>query len=91
MLDRHLFTCFATALTLAPQAAWSAASALDPKVQAYLEKHCLKCHDAAVHKGDFRIDNLSTKIGFEDPPQWLELMERLNSSAIASTRHRHLL
>ncbi len=32
-----------------------------------------------MQKGDFRIDNLSPKIGFEDTPHWLELMERISS------------
>lgn len=73
---------------LAPHATWSAASALDPKVQAYLETHCLKCHDADVQKGDFRIDNLSAKIGFEDTPQWLELMERINSGEMPPKKQK---
>ncbi|MDZ4403086.1 DUF1592 domain-containing protein [Prosthecobacter sp.] len=86
MLDRHLFTCFVTVLTLAPHGAWAAA--LDPKVQSYLETHCLKCHDADVQKGDFRIDNLSPKIGFEDTPQWLELMERINSGEMPPKKEK---
>ena len=73
---------------LAPHAAWSAAPALDSKVRAYLETHCLKCHDADVQKGDFRIDNLSPKIGFEDTPQWLELMERINSGEMPPKKEK---
>ncbi len=73
---------------LAPHAAWSAAPALDSKVRAYLETHCLKCHDADVQKGDFRIDNLSPKIGFEDTPQWLELMERINSGEMPPEKEK---
>ena len=30
-------------------------------------------------KSDFRIDGLSAKVGFEDTPQWLEVMERISS------------
>src|ERR1700743_2947248 len=52
---------------------------LDPKLSSYLEEHCYDCHDATTQKGDFRIDTLSSKIGFENTPQWLEIMERINS------------
>ncbi|MFM7605688.1 MAG: DUF1587 domain-containing protein, partial [Prosthecobacter sp.] len=68
---------FAAALLLAGTAARGVT--LDSKVQAYFEQHCLKCHDAEVQKGDFRIDNLSPKVGHENNPQWLEIMERINS------------
>jgi len=68
--------CFALS---AREAMAAPAAALDPKVQAYFEQHCLKCHDADAEKGDFRIDTLSPKVGFEDTPQWLEIMERISS------------
>jgi hypothetical protein len=55
------------------------AHALPPDVQSYLETHCNKCHDGDVQKGEFRIDNLSPKVGFENTPQWLEIMERIGS------------
>jgi hypothetical protein len=55
------------------------AATLDPKVQAYFVQHCLKCHGAEAKKDDFRIDTLSPKVGFESTPQWLEIMERINS------------
>lgn len=61
---------------------------LDPKVQAYFDKHCLGCHDAESEKGDFRIDNLSTKIGFEDTPQWLEIMERISSGEMPPKKEK---
>ena len=72
-----LLSLTATSAVFAADAAVS--SGLDPKVQAYLDKHCLDCHDAESEKGDFRIDNLSANIGFEDTPQWLEIIERINS------------
>jgi len=66
--------------TLVVGAAWAGPPAdLDPKVQAYFAQHCLKCHNADVPEGDFRIDNLSNRVGFEDTPHWLEVMERINS------------
>ena len=52
---------------------------LDAKVQAYINTHCLSCHDAKSEKSDFRIDTLSSKVGIENTPQWLEVMERINS------------
>ena len=45
----------------------------------FLEKYCIQCHSAELQKGDFRVDNLSLKVGTEDTPQWLEVMERINS------------
>ncbi len=65
-----------------------AAAALDPKVQAYIDTHCIKCHDEDSEKGDFRIDNLSSKIGFEDTPQWLEIMERINSGEMPPKKEK---
>ena len=61
---------------------------LDPKVQAYFERHCLKCHDAEVQKGEFRIDNLSPKVGHENNPQWLEIMERINSGEMPPKKEK---
>ncbi|MGB8170070.1 MAG: DUF1592 domain-containing protein [Chthoniobacteraceae bacterium] len=52
---------------------------LEPKVQAYLEEHCIDCHGDDKPKGEFRIDTLSPKVGYENTPQWLEIMERINS------------
>ncbi len=52
---------------------------LEQVVQPFLKKHCVECHGADVQKGDFRVDNLSSKVGTENTPQWLEIMERINS------------
>ena len=84
-------------------AATSAIAAdLEPKVQAYLQTHCIGCHRAGSTMSDFRIDTLSAKVGFEDSPQWLEVMERISSgemppkeeknrpSADESARHRRM-
>lgn len=53
--------------------------ALDAHVQAYFKAHCLECHSKGSEKSDFHIDALSPKVGFEDTPQWLEVIERINS------------
>ncbi|MEQ1826566.1 MAG: DUF1592 domain-containing protein [Pirellula sp.] len=49
------------------------------EIRPFLQKHCFKCHSGDKHEGDFRIDNLSQKIGIEDVPQWAEIMERISS------------
>ena len=64
-------------LTLVPQRPFAAVQ--DSKVQAYFDAHCIKCHGAETAKGDFRIDTLSPLVGMENTPQWLEIMERINS------------
>ena len=66
----------------------SLAAPLDPKVQTYFEQHCTKCHDEEVQKGDFRIDTLSPKVGFENTPQWLEIMERINSGEMPPKKEK---
>ncbi len=83
MTPRFLFySSFAAALLLATadgMAASAPVTALDSTVTTYFERHCNKCHDADVQKGDFRLDTLSPKVGFENTPQWIEIMERINS------------
>lgn len=90
MPNRTLIPCLATGLLAALSGAGKAApaAALDPKVQAYFEEHCLKCHDADVQKGDFRMDTLSPKVGFENTPQWLEIMERINSGEMPPKKEK---
>jgi len=66
-------------LLLAAAAQAAPSTTLDPKLNTYLEQHCYDCHDAMTKKGNFRIDNLSPKIGSENTPQWLEIMERISS------------
>lgn len=58
---------------------------LDPGIFASFDAHCLKRHDASSEKGDFRIDHLSAKIGFEDTPHWLEIMERISTGEMLTT------
>lgn len=67
------------ALTFGLGAQSASARGLDPNVKIFFEDHCYDCHDAATQKGDFRMDNLSTDIGIENTPQWLEIMERISS------------
>ncbi len=78
---KHPILVFTTLLLLTPlvNAAGLPNTGLDPKVEAYFNAHCMKCHDADTAKGEFRIDTLSSKVGVENTPQWLEIMERINS------------
>ncbi|WP_233903125.1 DUF1592 domain-containing protein [Stieleria maiorica] len=57
----------------------ASAERLDAKVESFIETHCITCHDEDAANGDFRVDNLSPKVGFEDTPQWVEVMERIQS------------
>ncbi len=61
---------------------------LEPKVQAYIDAHCMSCHDAESEKGDFRIDTLSPKVGQEDNQKWLEVMERINSGEMPPKKQK---
>lgn len=76
-------------LTILASASWAPSSpALEPSVQTYLNQYCQRCHDAEVQKGDFRVDNLSPKVGFESTPQWLEILERISSGEMPPKKER---
>jgi mono/diheme cytochrome c family protein len=60
----------------------------DTALKPYLKEHCIKCHDEGTDKSDFRIDNLSPKIGFENTPQWLEIMERISSGEMPPKKEK---
>ena len=48
--------------------------------EAFLEKHCVRCHGPEKEKGDLRIDQLSRdfKAG-ADSHHWAEALEKVNS------------
>jgi len=48
--------------------------------EAFLEKHCIRCHGPEKEKGDLRLDTLSRdfKIG-ADSHHWAEVIENVNS------------
>ena len=49
-------------------------------VQPFLEQHCNRCHDEKVHKGEFRVDNLSSDfIKGGSAAKWVEVMDRISS------------
>src|SRR5215213_2346699 len=61
---------------------------LVPAVETFLEQHCVSCHGEEKQKGEFRIDTLSGKVGFENTPQWLEIMERINSGEMPPKKEK---
>ena len=63
------------ALTFGP----AGISAAEP-YEAFLEKHCARCHGTEKQKGDLRFDRLSRdfKLG-ADAHHWAEAMEQVNS------------
>ena len=51
--------------------------------EAFLEKHCVRCHGPEKKKGELRIDQLSRdfKSGV-DTHRWAEVIERINAGAM---------
>ena len=83
-----LMLCASLFPALVSSSAAEQAAGFDPKVRAYIETHCAKCHDAEVQKGEFRIDTLSANVGFENTPQWIEVMERINSGEMPPKKEK---
>ncbi|MFN6053193.1 MAG: DUF1587 domain-containing protein, partial [Planctomycetia bacterium] len=70
-------------IVLLPLAIYASANgseeSFDKVLQPYLKNHCERCHNAEKSSGEFRIDKLSKNVGRENNPQWLEVMDRINS------------
>ena len=58
-------------------------------VDAFLEKHCIRCHGPEKEKGDLRIDKLSRdfKTG-ADTHHWAELLEQVNSGEMPPKKEK---
>ncbi len=79
-MTRFVFSLSAILAWLAPTSSRAAeVRDIEKVVRPFLQKHCVECHDADVQKGEFRVDNLSPKVGIENTPQWLEILERINT------------
>jgi mono/diheme cytochrome c family protein len=51
-----------------------------PPAERFLRQHCLRCHDAAVQEGKFRLDTLERNFaGHQTAERWAEVMTRINS------------
>ncbi len=61
-------------------AAPGAATDFDKAVAPFLAEHCNRCHDEKVHKGEFRVDNLSRDfLKGSSGAKWAEVMDRISS------------
>ncbi|MFN0076804.1 MAG: DUF1592 domain-containing protein [Prosthecobacter sp.] len=78
---------FVAALTVGLAFA-SAGFAAEP-FDAFLEKHCIRCHGPEKQKGDVRIDQLSRdfKLG-ADTHHWAEMMEQVNSGEMPPKKEK---
>lgn len=56
---------------------------------AFLEKHCIRCHGPEKEKGDLRIDQLSRdfKLG-ADSHHWSEMIEQVNSGEMPPKKEK---
>lgn len=72
--------CLATIIVIAlPAFNTASEEPFEKALLPYLKTHCERCHNAEKQSGEFRIDKLSKNVGRENNPQWLEVMERINS------------
>jgi hypothetical protein len=57
--------------------------------EAFLEKHCVRCHGPEKEKGDLRIDRLSRdfKLG-ADTHHWAEVIEQVNSGEMPPKKEK---
>jgi mono/diheme cytochrome c family protein len=57
--------------------------------EAFLEKHCIRCHGPEKEKGDLRIDQLSRdfKLG-ADTHHWAEVIEQVNSGEMPPKKEK---
>ncbi len=57
--------------------------------EAFLEKHCIRCHGPKKEKGDLRIDRLSRdfKLG-ADTHHWAEVIEQVNSGEMPPKKEK---
>src|SRR5437879_1860683 len=60
----------------------------DKVVQPFPQENCDRCHGVDEQKGDFRVDTLSQKVGYENTPQWIEIMERINSGEMPPKKEK---
>ena len=90
MTSRFLFhSSFAAALLLAASLGLAGAVRGAEPFEAFLEKHCIRCHGPEKEKGDLRIDQLSRdfKLG-ADTHHWAEMMEQVNSGEMPPKKEK---
>jgi mono/diheme cytochrome c family protein len=79
LLPFLLAGCFpAILLPLPARAAESGATAAT--AEQFLRQHCVRCHDASVQEGQFRIDTLDRSFATHSAAErWAEVMTRINA------------
>jgi mono/diheme cytochrome c family protein len=79
----------AAALTLAAGLALPGTIHAAEQIDAFLEKHCIRCHGPEKEKGDLRIDSLSRdfKLG-TDTHHWAEVIEQINSGEMPPKKEK---
>jgi hypothetical protein len=77
------------ALLLAPLAILHASVRAAEPFEAFLEKHCVRCHGPEKEKGDLRFDQLSRdfKLG-ADSHHWAEAIENVNSGEMPPKKEK---
>ena len=82
-------TLLAAALLLTASIAISSAVHAAESYDAFLEKHCIRCHGPEKEKGDLRIDRLSRdfKLG-ADTHHWAEVIEQVNSGEMPPKKEK---
>jgi mono/diheme cytochrome c family protein len=77
-----------TAALIAGLAVTGAVRAAEP-FEAFLDKHCLRCHGPEKQKGELRLDQLSRdfKLG-TDSHRWAEAMEKVNSGEMPPKKEK---
>ncbi len=77
MASRNFFTWF---FTLCGVAAFLSSAAAAPKLQPYLQKHCLECHDAEMKKGGLDLSalkfDLANRTNFS---KWVKAFDRVQA------------
>jgi mono/diheme cytochrome c family protein len=80
---------FTAALLLAASLGLAGAVRAAEPFEAFLEKHCVRCHGPEKEKGDLRIDQLSRdfKLG-TDSHHWAEVIENVNSGEMPPKKEK---
>ena len=61
----------------------------DSAIGGYLQKHCLRCHNAEKQESEFRIDTLSKEVGLKDTALWAEVRERISSGEMPPAEEKN--
>ena len=88
-MRRHAISLLVCLAAMAVSTALQAAPHFDADVWPYFQAHCLGCHGEQRQEGGFRIDSLSREVGWENSPQWAEVLGRINSGEMPPEDVKH--